>query len=66
MPCYDSRNEPGYVRKEALEEFTHNSPVAEMLCAVLTTLEQEGEAFPHHPGLKQWWSDHKSRDAAKK
>lgn len=64
MPCYDSRNAPEYVRAEALAEFTHNSPVAEMLCSVMREIEA-GAAPTISPQLAQWWVAHKRRDSAK-
>jgi hypothetical protein len=63
MPCYDSRNEPDYVRREAREDFRHNSDVAEMLCWILTNYGDSGIELT--PDIKQWWEEHKSRDAAK-
>lgn len=66
MPCYDSTTSPEYVRAEAIKEFTHNSPVAEMLCGVLTALIATGNAVPPIDGLDEWWRDHQRRDEAKK
>jgi hypothetical protein len=66
MPCYDSRNEPEYVRAEAMKEFMHNSPVAEMLCLCLGLLEDNVVDFPSlPPAVHQWWEEHKARDAAR-
>lgn len=64
MPCYDSRNEPDNVRAEALREFTHNSPVAEMLCDLMRQAD-DGYVIDFSPELLAWWEEHKARDAAR-
>jgi hypothetical protein len=63
MPCYDGRDRPEEVRKEALAEFRHNSPVAEMLCGLITVLQAEKRTIPDIPGLAAWWIEHRRRDA---
>jgi hypothetical protein len=70
MPCYDSRNEPDYVRAEAEKEWTHNSPVAELLCYVMGKLKAdipfaEGGLLEKNPALAQWWNEHQRRDRIK-
>ena len=64
MPCYDSRTDSSYVREEALREFRHNSPVAELLCEALTLLHA-GRSGDCSPALHQWWVEHQARDANK-
>ena len=73
MPCYDSRNDPEYVRGEererAFRDFTHNSPVAELLCGVMkqASLDDTAKRFlRNNPGLAKWWADHQARDKARK
>lgn len=71
MPCYDERNSPSYVREEtrqaALEEYRHNSPVAELLCWTLKSMEQETRVkfLAHNKDLATWWGEHRTRDAEK-
>lgn len=65
MPCYDSRNDPDYVRgeerKQAFRDFTHNSPVAKMLCGVLTHMHPQMIAqLP--AATRAWWVEHQERD----
>lgn len=68
MPCYDERNEPSYVRAEAVAEarksFLHNSPVAELLCFVLTNTVPSKRAplLAANSKLAHWWKDHQERD----
>lgn len=77
MPC----NDGGYPRDDGLsdrqrealaEAFTHNSPVAELLCHVLTRISQNPgmrtmytNLLTQNTALNRWWSDHQLRDAAK-
>jgi hypothetical protein len=63
MPCYDSRDEPDYVRKEARDEFRHNSDVAEMLCKILTLYP---EATYTTEEIQNWWKEHQERDRNRK
>lgn len=72
MPCYDPRdNDPAAIsaeaRARAMTEFTHNSPVAEMLCSVMKILHPQDRPRVAEmvPGLKVWWAEHQARDAAK-
>lgn len=64
MPCYDARedrNSPYYEGDDA-----HNSPVAQMLCAVLRRIEAEGTlARLTDHATQEWWRIHKLRDARK-
>ena len=60
MPCYDGRTHEDFMR----EEFTHNSPLAEMLCALMRQFEA-GEIKEWPPGLWSWWDTHKRLDAIK-
>ena len=68
MPCYDSRSDPSYVREEAVAEarksFLHNSPVAELLCYVLTNTVPSKRAplLAANSKLAHWWADHQERD----
>lgn len=61
MPCYDSRTSPEYIA----EDYRHNSPVAEMLCAMTQMALMGAFKIEHIPGLKEWWAEHQARDAAK-
>lgn len=69
MPCYDPRdNDPSEIRQEARKqlaiEFRHNSPVAEMLCHILTHIHPaEIATMPEE--IQVWWKEHQARDAAK-
>lgn len=70
MPCYDSRSSPDYVRQESFEEFRHNSPVAEMLCEVMTkiTASKDYNALliaNLSPDVLIWWEEHQKRDKNK-
>ncbi len=66
MPCYDSRNDPDYVREEAKEHFRHNSEVAEFLCKVLTGMGSDADNVRTiYPEIGEWWDEHRARDAAK-
>lgn len=72
MPCYDPRDDsPEAIRSEEraklVTEFTHNSPVAEMLCAVMKILHpnDRSRVASMVPGLEKWWDDHQKRDALK-
>jgi hypothetical protein len=61
VPCYDSRNEPAYVRAEARKEWRHNSDVAQMLCTILKECRPETIAtLPEE--IQQWWAEHQARD----
>ena len=64
MPCYDDRNSPSEVRAETQKDFRHNSPVAEMLCFVLTNIDKADIAtMPEE--IQVWWKEHQIRDANK-
>ena len=63
MPCYDPRNEPGYVLAEGKREWVHNSPVAQMLCEAMHLLEKHSPGVPVSDDLAQWWIAHQARDA---
>jgi hypothetical protein len=64
MPCYDHRDhDTSYIREAAMNEFRHNSHVAQMLCTALRALEVEG--YPLDSDMRQWLREHKARDAAK-
>lgn len=65
MPCYDSRNEPDYVRAEARREFRHNSDVAEMLCWLMVKIQAQEPITEIPIELATWWIEHKARDEAR-
>jgi hypothetical protein len=72
MPCYDPRDSsPAAIRSEArgefAKEFTHNSPVAEMLCSVMKIIHPQDRPIVASkvPGLMEWMLEHEARDAAK-
>lgn len=65
MPCYDSRdNDVGESLRVAAKEWHHNSPVAELLCGVLSNLPASmvSDAVRRDPKLGHWWADHQERD----
>lgn len=75
MPCYDERNDPSYIRAELQEDtrrkveearvsFLHNSPVAELLCFVMTNTVPSKRAplLAANSKLACWWRDHQERD----
>ena len=69
MPCYDPRdNDPAAIRSEAIArfavEFRHNSPVAEMLCHILSHIHP-AEIATMTEEIQVWWKEHQARDAAK-
>lgn len=74
MPCYDGRENERQVdvdyedRARLRKEWTHNSPVAELLCTALKNLplNQRRNLFEIDQRLAVWWSEHKRRDAARK
>lgn len=71
MPCFDPRDDDpaGVAVEEAREEWNHNSPVAELLCYVMTVVTTMGaflqDDIEDNPELSLWWDDHQSRDASK-
>lgn len=72
MPCYDSRDHDhdeirANAREKAMTEFTHNSPVAEMLCSVMNILHPDDRprVASMVRGLEQWWAEHQKRDEEK-
>lgn len=74
MPCFDGRDNERQVavdyedRERLREEWTHNSPVAELLCSVLHALSLTGQAhglLHRDPKLAKWWRDHQARDRRK-
>lgn len=65
MPCYDNRNDASYVRAEAIKAFMHNSPIAQMLCALMKQIES-GAITEWPEGLWEWWEEHKARDESAK
>lgn len=67
MPCYDSRNEPAYVRREILSEL---QPALDRLkvttalaCQFCHLLELKGREIPDY--AQHWWREHKLVDAAR-
>lgn len=75
MPCYDHRDDPSYIRAELQEDtrrkveearvsFLHNSPVAELLCFVMTNTppSKRGPLLIANSKLACWWRDHQVRD----
>ena len=72
MPCYDSRDHDhsaisADARAKAMIEFTHNSPVAEMLCSIMNILHPDDvpRVAARIPGLEHWWAEHQKRDQEK-
>lgn len=72
MPCYDARDDSApavesRIRNKLLVDFQHNSPVAEMLCAVMKILHPDDRprVAATVPGLDSWWKQHQARDKAK-
>lgn len=67
MPCYDERNDPAYQIAEARKDWVHNSPVAELLCGLLTSMTNLERApfLAMQPRLRAWWIEHQKRDADK-
>lgn len=71
MSCYDDRNEPDNVRKEAKKEFQADlDKLTRMLCEAMRIIE--GFCYdppPVHlkdavsPELFAWWQEHKKLDA---
>lgn len=74
MPCYDGRENERQVlvsdehQAKLRNEWTHNSPVAELLCAVMKQAgpTRRGDFCEDIPGLAQWWREHQARDAKRK
>ena len=59
MPCYDPRDhEPRATQEEINRERRHNSPEAEMLCAVMKTVNP----LYYSEEIQKWWSEHQERD----
>ncbi len=66
MPCYDHRNEPGYVRAETEAKMQKKiDQLAAWLCSALTALESL-DIRPKDPEMLDWWETHKAWDAARK
>lgn len=72
MPCYDPRDssteaEVSRIRTQLINEFQHNSNIAEMLCSLMKGIHPDDheKIFKHIPGLQEWFEEHKKRDAAK-
>ena len=65
MPCYDSRGDANTPegRGELLRSFTHNSPLAEMLCSMCKLAESNGWSVSSD--VTVWWHDHRLRDEAR-
>jgi hypothetical protein len=66
MPCYDA----GYAADHARDrerEWQHNSPVAELLCGVMSKMDNRELAMyaPKGSKLWHWWQDHQERDRKK-
>uniref|UniRef100_A0AAU6VZQ8 Uncharacterized protein n=3 Tax=unclassified bacterial viruses TaxID=12333 RepID=A0AAU6VZQ8_9VIRU len=73
MPCYDSRDHERQVptdeedRRRLFKEWHHNSPVAELLCWTMKSvdLKQREVLLMANPKLGHWWRDHQERDKSK-
>ena len=73
MPCSDgryddcSRDDGSSIIVKALDEFKHNSPVAELLCTAIKIMEQNGITDVTLPdNLLEWKKEHEIRDCLKK
>jgi hypothetical protein len=69
MPCYDHRNEPGYVRREVEAEMQVKvDQLTRWLCSVLGTIESnQNKALKlKDPELQAWWNTHRAWDMARK
>lgn len=68
MPCYDSRNDPEYIREEYLTKIDdlryQNDKLTQYLCGLCS------HAYPGHidavPGLRAWWKSHQEFDRKRK
>jgi hypothetical protein len=71
MPCYDERNSASSQVEASRKEWLHNSPIAELLCELMTKLAQqprlypESALYPKGSKLWYWWQDHQERDRKK-
>lgn len=73
MPCYDGRENERQVlvsdehQAKLRNEWTHNSPVAELLCYLLkNSPSARNEHCHNNPKLAKWWADHQMRDGRRK
>lgn len=72
MPCHVDVD-PDQERRELEKKFTHNSKVAEMLCAMMKGLEAHGNMQAVYNSMtnkmqkrvRDWWSEHQERDRKK-
>ena len=62
MPCYDSRDEPDFVRREAKKEFQQDLDIlTRLLCEAMGYLDTRniGDGSDE---LRSWWKEHKKLD----
>lgn len=70
MPCDESRSVNPREIEELKKEFIHNSPVAEMLCKIISHIGMENienclntyEPIEFMQELNKWWELHRKRD----
>jgi hypothetical protein len=65
MPCR-SEPDPNEVIRDLYKRFEHDSELAEMLCHVMTFVEESGLLSKVNGPTFIWWSHHKARDAHKR
>lgn len=65
MPCYDSRNEPSYVRAEAKKEFQEDlNNLTRLLCEACKIIFYRRSQAPSDE-LRKWHEDHLKVDKAR-
>ena len=73
MPCYDGGDHERQVpvtdedKRRLFKEWHHNSPVAELLCWTMKSMDLNARAtlLTANSKLACWWSDHQERDKSK-
>lgn len=64
MPCYTPPPTEEETRAHYYEEFTHNSPLAQMMCDLCQILDRD--TIHRVGGLEAWWGAHQRRDRARR